>query len=207
MGHRKIESILDLEEKERKDRLQEQWQKYIEQLDEALKSDDPLSSPLVQQIMLLSKHLFGKLQREEELRTVDILAKHDIKALREAHAPDIKQIIPLIAQALGAFGAFGLGITPLAAGYTGNKAQGFQAGASLSQNLLVTGGGSVGHLMNSMQQGEQQEASQKIQATQRVLTDHGQSFRKEQQAEERAGEMQQTINKQRHDTFQQMAGG
>lgn len=199
----KIASTLDIEEDERRDRLQKQWETYIKQLDDALKSEDPLSSPLVQQVIALSRHLFGKLNREEELRNVKLLTERDIVEMKKSHSPSIKQIIPIATQILFAFGAFGLGITPLAAGYTGSQAQGLKAGSDLA-NALGTGSGSVGHLMNSLQQGEQGEASQKIQATQRIVSDHEQSKRREIQQEDRTFEILQTQEKQKYDTFSQM---
>lgn len=204
---KKIGSIgsVELEENERSERLQEQWEQYLQQLDEALQSDDPLSSPLVQKVMLLARHLFGKLNREEALRLVDFLRERNLVDLKKAHAPSVKQLLPIFAQAIGAFAGFGLGITPLVAGYTGSQAQGYQSGSALAQNLLVTGGGSVGHLTNSMQQGEQTEKSQKIQATQRILGDHDQSQKREQQAAERASEDQRKIDQQRHETFGRIA--
>lgn len=195
-------TIEEIERKDRRSKLYQQWQEYIDSLEEESKDDhfDIYASHTVQKMQMLIHHLVGQNDREFAMSLVDYLREHDIVNLTNAHKPGWKQLTPLFIQIIGGVAAGVLGIIPGVKGFTGAKAQGYQSASTATSQVLCNGAQGVGQIIHTQQQGEQGKINQQIQDTQRRLGDKDDAQRRARQNQEETNRTIHQIQQQLTDT-------
>lgn len=210
MGHEdKIEGILEKSSVQRQ-RLWDQWQQYIDEMDAEMKEDarDPLCSAATQKVMALCFHISGQLHRESTVSLTEFLRDYRVKELKDSYNPTWKQIVPLIIQLAGSIAGCLVAVVPPAiTGATGVQAQSWNKISDGINGFVVQGASGVGHITNSMQQGLQAERSAESQADQRQQSNQDHARQQQLQAHQRQEEDTRRREQQKHETMVRILGG
>jgi hypothetical protein len=205
MPYGEIEAVESNPQTERKQRqrLWDQYQQYLEEMDAILKEKDSdfYEHPTIQKVMSLAHHISGQLNRDSALSLIDFLRDHQIKKLKDTFRPGWKQITPLAVQILGAIAVGGLGIAPVIGGFSASNTQLFQYASSTTDKLCVSSAGSIGQMMHTWQGGEQAEQQYRVDTDKTLLGDINNMRQQALQASQRRDSAASEDERQRHEMW------
>lgn len=198
-----IES-LELDRRKQRAHIWDQWQKYLDHLDQILKDPtaDFTESPTTLKVMRLNHHISGQVTRETNLTLIDLLRDVEVKKLSDSYIPGLKEFLPIFAQIIGGVAAAGIGCVPYAAGLTGSSATAVTGISSGVNAVLVSGGSSCGQMIHSVNQGLQSKEANTVEASKQILNDGKQQQQHANQAEGHGKSQDIENEKNRHQATQ-----
>jgi cyanophycinase-like exopeptidase len=211
MADDRIEAIdpRDENRNSRMTRLIAQYDAYLQQLQTAIDSKDcdVFHSPLALKIMGLGSYLISQTTRQTNMRLTDYMRDHNIQEIKKAYEPTWKQILPIVAQIVGALAGGILPTYAVVGGYTGGQAEAIRGWGQATSSILGSGGSAVGQLTHSSQQALQVVEQNKLDANRRDQGNKDQERQQQLQTLMKQWEELKHAEQNAFQTFGQMTNG